>query len=136
MRRLITIGLLCLSAEAALAKPDVAVERRYSRMFDRCLNSGDAINGALYAMRQCTIDEIERQDAKLNQAYRMLMMRLSSKNKEKLRSSERAWIKSRDKKCASEIDEVNGGREEYLFRDACILYETVSRTIRLENYPR
>lgn len=127
------VALLMLTGPAG-AQSRAQVERRYSAEYDRCLNTGDAAQGVTSAMMSCTGLEIDRQDARLNQAYRMVMQRLRPNGKARLRTSERAWIARRDRGCRRSTDAIGGGSAAGLNYSGCILHETVKRTMWLENY--
>jgi uncharacterized protein YecT (DUF1311 family) len=107
-----------------------SVEARYSPAYDACMSSGEAAEGVTVAMADCTSAEIEVQDAKLNAAYQQAMRGLEEGPRQKLREAQRAWIKFRDTKCASEAN--SGGTMDILNSGGCILDATVRRTIELE----
>ena len=54
--------------------------------------------------KTCLAEELDRQDARLNMAYRDAMARLSPQGRSHLREAERAWIKWRDSKCLAAGD--------------------------------
>lgn len=85
-------------------------------------------------MRDCYGNEIGLQDARLNQAYVMIMRRLSPAKKSDLRTSERLWIRQRDIKCERHAAQEKGGTLYFVMLDACVLDETIKRTLFLENY--
>lgn len=122
---------------AQAAAPSVApaadassVEARYSPAYDACMSTGEAAQGVTVAMADCTSAEIEVQDGKLNAAYQQVMRGLEEGPRQKLRDAQRAWIKFRDTKCASESQ--SGGTMDILNSGGCILDATVRRTIELE----
>lgn len=133
MRLLILIAALGtpLAAQAQWPK---SVEARLTRQYDRCMATGDAARGQTVAMKECNGAEIERQDARLNQAYVMVMKRLSAPRKAALRQSERAWIKARDRKCLAAAAVYQGGTAAGLEYQGCYLRETIARTLWLERY--
>ena len=135
MRMMWGAAMVLLSvAGAAGAQTQAQVERRYSAVYDRCLATGDAARGVTSAMMSCTGAEIERQDARLNQAYRMAMMRLTPAARTRLRASERRWIAQRDRGCRRSARTYEGGTAAGLNYSGCILDETVKRTMWLERY--
>src|SRR5437868_4258893 len=83
---------LSVSATAGGAKSKGQVESRYSRDYRQCMATGEAANGITGAIMDCNGAEIYRQDARLNQAYNMVMMRLGASQKATLRAFERSWI--------------------------------------------
>jgi len=111
---------------------DQQTEPHFSRAYDECIGSGDAANGVTAAMMDCIGAEIERQDARLNQAYRMVMSRLTSAQQTALRSSERTWIKARDARCKASGD--GGGSLDGVLYANCILDATARRVRFLETY--
>lgn len=123
------------SAAAAPAPPvpseeAAPIEARYTPAYDACMNSGDAANGVTVAMSDCTSIEIGAQDAKLNSTYQRVMRELEEGQRGKLRDAQRAWIRFRDSKCASESQ--SGGTMDILNSGSCILDATVRRTMELE----
>lgn len=128
-------GALLVSAGAPAQAKDQAVEACYSREFDTCMNTGDAGQGITSGMMDCIGDEIDRQDARFNQAYKMVMMRLAPAQKTTLRAAERAWITQRDARCHRESADEEGGTLANLIYANCILDATISRTIWLERFP-
>ena len=55
-------------------------------------------SGVTSEMINANSELYEAWDAELNKVYKLLMERLSKDKKEKLRNSQRAWIKSKEKK--------------------------------------
>ena len=119
------------AASSGAAADASSVEARYSPAYDACMSSGEAAQGVTVAMADCTSAEIEVQDAKLNAAYQQAMRGLEEAPRQKLREAQRAWIKFRDTKCASEAN--SGGTMDILNSGGCILDATVRRTIELES---
>ena len=118
------------AASSGAAADASSVEARYSPAYDACMSSGEAAEGVTVAMADCTSAEIDVQDAKLNAAYQQVMRGLEEAPRQKLRDAQRAWIKFRDTKCASEAN--SGGTMDILNSGGCILDATVRRTIELE----
>lgn len=113
------------------AQTQTQIEKRYSRDYIQCM---DASGGVTADMMDCLGTEIDRQDARLNQAYVMVMRPLPKPRKDKLRGLQRAWIKQRDSKCARASAAEGGGSLSSIIYSSCILDETIGRTIFLENY--
>lgn len=124
--------LLIATSAPPLTRADI--ERRYTPAYKQCLNNGDAAQGVQYAMNDCANGEYERQDARLNQAYVMVMRRLAPPAKVKLRTLQRAWIKTRDGKCTAESAEYQGGSIAPMIYSLCLTDETIRRTLWLESY--
>lgn len=131
--RIVLIAALALTSVPALSAPG-AVEKRYSKDYDRCLSTGDAADGVQPAMTDCTAQEYGRQDARLNQAWVMVMRRLGPAKKASLRTSQRAWLKTRDRKCLAERDSYQGGSIAPMMFYNCMTNETIKRTLWLEQY--
>jgi uncharacterized protein YecT (DUF1311 family) len=125
------IGILTLPASA---KSNLEIKRRYSAIFDQCMNTGEAARGISSAMNDCTFAEMELQDKRLNQAYKERMARLNSKQKLGLRNEERRWIKSRKKDCDAVYDSYQGGSIAPLVYGTCMIDTTIARTIWLEKF--
>jgi len=122
--------LLALTAPAAFAASDpIDPEKQYSPAYDACLNSGDAIKGVTAAMAGCTNEELQKQDARLNRAYKAAMAGRSKAEQAKLRTIQRAWIKRRDAECQ---EDLTGGTIDILNIGGCHLSMTTVRAVELE----
>jgi uncharacterized protein YecT (DUF1311 family) len=128
------VGAFAAVASAALAAPKSEIEKRYSPTYDYCMNNGDAALGITPAMGACISAEHDVQDGRLNQAYKMVMQRLSASKKIKLRNSEKLWISQRDKDCKEERDSYEGGSMASLVWGTCMINATIKRTMWLEKY--
>jgi uncharacterized protein YecT (DUF1311 family) len=134
MRKTILFFAIFSIAAGAMAQWEPEVERRLSPAFNECQSNGDAARGITSAMMGCLGEENERQDARLNQAYRMVMKRLPTSGKTKLRQSQRAWIKNRDALAKAAGDRAGGGSASGLEYSGEFLHETIKRVIWLEKY--
>jgi len=126
--------ILSIFAATAIASSSYAqdnVEKRYSREFNQCANDS---GGSDPAMVDCYSSEIDRQDARLNQAYVMVMRGLPTARKTALRQSERAWIQQRDLGCKRNAKFEEGGTLYNVIYSGCLLDETIKRIIFLERY--
>ncbi|AYV44796.1 hypothetical protein CFHF_23245 [Caulobacter flavus] len=122
--------LLALAAAPAQARaPKIDPEKEYTPAYDRCLNSGDAIKGVTVAMAGCTHEELAKQDARLNRAYKAAMAKRSKAEQAKLRTAQRAWIKRRDAECQ---EDLTGGTIDMLNVSGCHLSITTVRAVELE----
>ena len=113
------------------AQTQSQIERRYTPALKRCIDNsgyGDA------AMTECYDIELSVQDGRLNQAYKMVMLRLSAARKTALKNEERAWVKRRDAVCQRHAAPEAGGTMYDVMLSSCLVDETISRTIFLENY--
>jgi len=130
-RRSIPAVLLALAvATPALAQSSrIDPEKEYSPAYDRCLNSGDALKGVTVAMAGCTNAELQKQDARLNRAYKAAMAKRSKPQQASLRTAQRAWIKRRDAECQ---EDLTGGTIDMLNIGGCHLSMTTVRAVELE----
>lgn len=126
--------ILSLLLAAMAPQTNAEVEKRYSAAFNTCVESGDAARGVTPAMAECIDAELDRQDARLNQAYKMVIERLPLKRKTALRTSQRKWIRTRDATCQRAYDAAGGGTASGLEKLGCLTSETIRRTIFLERY--
>nr|WP_299855494.1 lysozyme inhibitor LprI family protein [Sphingomonas bacterium] len=81
----------------------------------------------------CNGAEIERQDLRLNEAYRIVMARLNPQQRVVLRDYERRWLALRDRQCAQEAVDESGALGDMGY-SRCILVEVASRREWVENY--
>lgn len=130
---ILTAALAPLTVPAMLSAQQwtSAQERRLSAAYDACAKAAD---GVMPDLIQCTQEEHARQDARLNQAYRMVMTRLSASRRTTLRTSQRAWIRERDRFCQRAWNDAGGGQAADLEQSSCLLRQTVARTMWLERY--
>ena len=112
-------GLLiaALSATPAATQTQTQIEKRYTRDYSQCM---DASEGVTSAMMDCIGMEIERQDARLNQAYVMVMRPLPRAKKDNLRGLQRAWINQRDARCQRAIADEGGSMAGIIY-SGCII---------------
>ncbi len=127
----------CLVAVATISSSslhaaDRAVQMRYTSTYTACLNSSDGMT--TYGMQACGNAEYVVQDARLNQAYKMVMARQRPSGKIRLRVLQRSWIERRDSRCATERAEWDGGSGAGFAWRSCMIDQTIERTIWLENY--
>jgi uncharacterized protein YecT (DUF1311 family) len=83
---------------------------------------------------QCVVTEHGIQDARLNQAYRMVVTRLPAARRTALRISQRSWIRTRDQACQRAYDQAGRGQASNLEKQSCLLHRTIERTMWLERY--
>jgi uncharacterized protein YecT (DUF1311 family) len=70
-------------------------------------------------MTECTSRKFAVVDKELNETYKQLMSRLDEPAKASLRSSQRAWIREKEEKCAAEGKEFEGGSMRPIVEIAC-----------------
>jgi uncharacterized protein YecT (DUF1311 family) len=124
------IGSLAFTA-ALQAKP---AGGDYNREYRQCMRSGNAGRGVTAGIMDCNGVEIDRQDARLNQAYRAAMRRSNPARKAALRASERAWITASDTRCRKEADAEGGGTLSAIVYSDCILEATINRRMWLQSH--
>lgn len=129
---MVGLALTASGAQAATAKA-IDPEREYSATYRRCLETGDAARGVTPAMGACIHAELDRQDARLNGAYKAAMARLSPQGKVSLRNTQRAWIRNRDQSCR---ENLTGGTIDMLEVPGCHLSMTAVRAVELEQMAR
>lgn len=133
-KAILPLTVTVIAFTPAFATTQAEIEKRYTQEFNYCTNNGDVAQGIQPAMNACAAEEYTRQDSELNQAYVMVMKPLKSAGKTKLRNSQRAWIKSRDKTCKAERAEYEGGTIAPLIFYSCLTNETIMRTLWLEKF--
>lgn len=72
-------------------------------------------NKSTAAMSQCLYDALDNWDLELNATYKILQTKLNSNAKEKLKDSQRQWIKFRDKEVEF-INETYGKADGTMWR--------------------
>jgi uncharacterized protein YecT (DUF1311 family) len=100
-----------------------------SKEYSACL--GKAVEGTWADMLECNGDELDRQDARLNDTYKKLMSKLSHDRKKALLKAQRAWIKFREGNCDYYFD-PDGGRAASLGAGGCLVRMTATRAKELE----
>jgi uncharacterized protein YecT (DUF1311 family) len=80
------------------------------------------------AMNVCAARDYEREDKRLNQAYRDLVAKLEQGKREKLRDVQRAWLSYRDLNCDFQSDDYQGGSIYSLIQSSCLAEMTKQRT--------
>jgi uncharacterized protein YecT (DUF1311 family) len=103
-------------------------EERTSKSYATCLEKA---GGATFAMQDCISEELERQDRRLNGAYKVLMDSLPEKRKTQLRDAQRKWIEFRDANCEFYYD-PQGGQAARLASNECVVTLTAERAHALE----
>lgn len=91
----------------------------------------DQSNGVTSNMLACIGEELEKQDARLNSAYRTLTSQLNAERKQQLVAAQRLWIQYRDANCQFYAD-PEGGTLATLSANQCVLDETSQRASELE----
>ncbi len=105
-------------------------ESEPGKQYSACM---DASGGVTVAMLECIATETERQDSRLNRAYKDVMGQLSAERKQQLRQAQRLWIKYRDANCGFYAD-PDGGILATVNASDCIRSETTARANELEGF--
>jgi uncharacterized protein YecT (DUF1311 family) len=124
-KEFLLIAFVLLLNTPALAAADNEMSKEYAGCIDRS-------NGVTSEMLDCISAEFTRQDARLNENYKKLMSKLSTKRRESLLEAQRAWIKFRDANCAFYYD-PEGGSAAHLAGNSCTLNATADRATELKN---
>ena len=109
-----------VSYEAKLISQMTPLENQMQAQIDSGIGMNDAVGTLLEAW-----------DTELNKVYKLLMSELPESEKEKLKSSERAWIARKEAAIESDIDEFGGGSGAMLVATGTALDMTKERTLEL-----
>jgi uncharacterized protein YecT (DUF1311 family) len=120
------LGLLLFSLSHTASADDAHLTRHYSSCMDKA-------GGITANMLDCMGAETKRQDARLNQAYKDVMARLSPERKKQLQEAQRAWIKYRNANCRFYAD-PDGGSIAMVNSNDCFMSATASRAKELEGF--
>ena len=117
-----TIALL-----VAVFSPLAFAETQYSPAHSVCVSKA----GTDSDLGICDDDELGKQDARLNTAYKRAMSALPAENKRKLQDAQVLWIKFRDADCALHYS-LTGGTMDIVNGSGCTLSMTRDRADSLE----
>ena len=109
-------------AGSALASDD-----KFSKDYGRCMDQAVST----FDILECTQQELEKQDARLNAAYKKLRAAESENQKKSLLEAQRAWIKFRDT-WGNYLYDPEGGTMARVAAATWNLEATVDQAIRLE----
>lgn len=87
-------------------------------------------------LRQCTAQEYQAADRRLNQVYQQLTRKLKVSQRQRLVTAQRAWIQFRDQSCDYEQGVYEGGSFAPVARGQCMTQMTRKRIADLEGYLR
>jgi uncharacterized protein YecT (DUF1311 family) len=88
--------------------------------------------GVTEKMLDCINVEFDRQDSRLNSAYKKLMSKVPKHRKDSLVEAQRAWISFRDANCGFYHD-PDGGSAAHVAGNECMLNATIDRASEIEN---
>lgn len=119
-------ALAIAAASHAASAHEIGLSKQHAACMDK---SG----GTTMGMVECITAETQRQDARLNRAYKAVMAELSPERKKQLLEAQRAWIKFRDANC-SFYNDPDGGTLARVNANDCMLTSTAARVHELENF--
>lgn len=124
------VWMVLLASMACMAAPAMAGETELSQRFTTCMERADGVSIDMHA---CIAAEHERQDGRLNRAYKTLSAALTPARKAQLVAGQRLWIQFRDANCAFYNDPDTGtmGNLEGVM---CELQMTADRSAELESF--
>ena len=125
IRTLLVAAALVLGAAPAA---DAQARRSILDEVDHCPGESNM------ELLQCAAGIGDREDARLNRAYKAALARLTPPRQQALRVSQRRWIKDRDAQCQAEFD--GGGAQAGIYGTACVARVTHDRALELEQIAR
>lgn len=122
MNRFLFVTLFSLQITPAMAEG-----------YDECRKTAASVDPEIM---KCQDAELTRQNTRLNAAYAKLLRQLKSipAAEEKLRDSERAWIKFRDAQCGLIPTVFGDGRADRINYTDCLINMTTARAIDLNKW--
>jgi uncharacterized protein YecT (DUF1311 family) len=127
--KVMVVCLVVLWNGQLFAATDDDLSKEYSECIDK------ASRGAMAEMFECNGEELDRQDARLNDAYKKLMSKQSRGQKKALVEAQRAWLKFRKANCDF-YNDPDGGSVDRFSSSACLVNMTASRARELKNLLR
>ena len=100
----------------------------WSKEYKRCQDKAGAVDPA---MLECISDEYDRQDKRLNAAYRKLMNSLTGERKKQLLEAQRLWGKYTEANCAFYYP-PDAGSLDRIMAAQCQVNARVERAAELE----
>jgi uncharacterized protein YecT (DUF1311 family) len=97
--------------------------------YSKCIEQSGGIDPG---MLDCMGAEAERQDKRLNDAYKKLMNELKPERKKELQEAQRLWIKYTEVNCNLYLD-PDGGTAARLAASECPVLAKAARAKELEN---
>lgn len=125
---------LILSVSLALPLATVQAQETSVKLSPRFARCVQAAAGATPATADCQSEEWERQDKRLNAAYRQLLSQLPPGKAAELRAVQRAWLAYVGPKCAFLFDsDTYSGQQDRLNAQYCEVLERARRAAELED---
>ena len=122
------VMVICL---AILWNPQLlaAADENTTKEFSVCMEQSQGVTPKMF---DCLGDELDRQNARLNDSYKKLMSKLSPNRKKMLREAQRAWIKFRETNCDFYFD-PDGGSAARVAASDCSVTTTPARVKELKD---
>ena len=120
---------VALALAAAMPLVSHAQDSNLTKQFVACM---DKSGGVTMDMIECIGAETQRQDARLNKAYKVLTGSVTPERKKQLQEAQRTWIKFRDANCGFYYD-PDGGSLARVSANNCMMTMTANRAKELEN---
>ena len=102
------------------------VTEAFSSEYQACITYGEVHDRPAIPASECNAQELRRQDARLNAAYKAVMARLPLARKFDLRTDERKWIMTRYQKCRN----LPNAQVEV----ECVIDHTIKRTASVRRF--
>ena len=120
--------VICL---AILWNPQLlaAADANTTKEFSACMEQSQGVTPKMF---DCLGNELDRQNARLNDNYKKLISKLSPNRKKMLRDAQRAWIKFREANCDFYFDR-DGGSAARIAASDCSVTTTAARARELKN---
>lgn len=123
---LLSFVALVMNQPSAFAIETVKLSAEY----EKC---GDRAESNTSRLQDCEAAEFERQDRRLNSAYRSLMPLLPKRKAEELRAVQRKWLEYIEVKCGFWFDREDfSGTLDRLVADHCNVVERARRADELQ----
>ena len=128
VKRFIVASLAMAVALCLSTGPAAADDRNFTQEYLQCL---DRSGGVTAEMINCILAETNRQDAKLNERYKKLILKLPKQRQTALVEAQRAWMRFRDANCGF-YNDPEGGTVAQLIAHECFLKAVVDRAEELK----
>ncbi|MDB5856226.1 MAG: hypothetical protein JWR22_4267 [Herminiimonas sp.] len=122
------ILVFIISVTATIAPVSVLAAGDTSAQFARCIEKAEAVDPKIL---DCMSTEWERQDKRLNEAYKKLFRSSSSSQKTRLQQVQRLWVKYTEANCGFYYD-PEGGTSARQSAAQCAIDARVARAKELE----
>lgn len=122
-------ALCCVVSLAAAGEAGLG-RQELSRQFSACM---DTSGGVTVNMMDCIGAETQRQDVRLNHAYKEVMAQLAPARKKQLQEAQRLWLRFRDAHCRFYAD-PDGGTLAAVNANECYMSATAARARELEGF--